>query len=119
MEFVRVEVIMNDVKMDKLMSALKRYKVSGMTVYKAQGCGVQYGTQEYEDVDMSEIKLLDKTVVVLVMPKENVTHFVEYVEKELYTGHIGDGKIFVSSVENIYRIRTGEEGYEALQESIY
>ena len=119
MELVRVEIIMNDVKMDKLLVALRKYKVSGMTVFQAMGCGVQYGSQEYEEEDLSEIKLLEKKVVMLIMPKENVEDFIEYVEKNLYTGHIGDGKIFVSSVSNVFRVRTGEEGYDALTAGAY
>lgn len=115
MKMVRVEIIMNEIKMDRLLEALKKFKVSGVTVYKAQGCGVQYGTPEYEDpVRGSDIKLLEKTVVMLVMPQEDVDKFIKYIEKNLYTGHIGDGKIFVSEVVNAYRVRTGEEGYEAL-----
>lgn len=117
MSLVRVEIIMNEVKMDKLIEALKKYKVTGMTVYKAMGCGVQYGTPEYQEEDTSDIKLLEKTVVMLIMAEENVEKFVEYVEKNLYTGHIGDGKIFVSDIKNAFRVRTGEEGYDALYES--
>lgn len=115
MGLVRVEIIMNDVKMELLKTALQKYHVSGMTVFKAQGCGVQYGTPEYQDEDTSKIKLLDKTVVMLVMPEENVEDIVQKIMKDLYTGHIGDGKIFVSNVENAYRVRTGEDGYAALE----
>lgn len=115
MKLVRVEIILNEIKMEQLLEALKKFKVSGMTVYKAMGCGVQYGTPEYEDLQSgADIRLLEKNVVMLVMPEKDVEKFISYIEKNLYTGHIGDGKIFVSDVVNAYRVRTGEEGYEAL-----
>ncbi|HCE77507.1 MAG TPA: transcriptional regulator [Lachnospiraceae bacterium] len=119
MELVRVEIIMNEVKMETLKEALRKYHVTGMTVFKAQGCGVQYGTPEYEDEDTSEIRLLDKTVVMLVMPKENAEDIVQRIMKDLYTGHIGDGKIFISQVENAYRVRTGEDGEAALEPAAF
>ncbi|MCQ2532112.1 MAG: P-II family nitrogen regulator [Saccharofermentans sp.] len=115
MGLVKVQIIMNEIKMDKLIEALKKHKITGMTVYKAMGCGVQYGTPEYKEEDTTDIRLLEKTVVDLVMPEDNLTHFIEYIEKNLYTGHIGDGKIFVSDIKTAYRIRTGEEGYDAVQ----
>ena len=116
MGLVKVQIIVNDIKMDKLIEALKRHKVTGLTVYKAMGCGVQYGTPEYKEEDTSDIKLLEKTVVDLVMPEDNYTKFIEDIEKNLYTGHIGDGKIFVYPVSRVVKIRTGEEDYAALQD---
>ncbi len=117
MKLSRVEIIMNEVKMEPLKRALKKYQITGMTVFHAEGCGVQYGTPEYKDEDTSEIKLLKKEVVVLILPTEKVNSLLEYVKKELYTGHIGDGKIFVSDITNVVRVRTGDEGYEALIET--
>ena len=115
MGLVKVQIIVNDIKMDKLIDALKRHKVTGLTGYKAMGCGVQYGTPEYKEEDTSDIKLLEKTVVDLVMPEDNYTKFIEDIEKNLYTGHIGDGKIFVYDIKTAYRVRTGEEGYDAVR----
>jgi len=114
MGLVRVEIIMNEVKMDRLIEAIKKHKITGMTVYKAMGCGVQYGTPEYEEEDTSDINLLEKTVITLIMTEDKLEKFIEYIKKHLYTGHIGDGKIFVSEVTNAYRIRTGEEGTDAV-----
>ena len=119
MELVRVEVIMNEMKMGILKNALQKYHITGMTVYMAMGCGVQYGTPEYKDEDTSEIDLLEKTVVMMVLPREHVDNLIDMLKKELYTGHIGDGKIFVSPIYNAYRIRTGEDGYEAIAHSDY
>ena len=72
-------------------------------------------TQEFEVADKNqEISLLPKEVVMMVLPTEEVEGLLEFVKKELYTGHIGDGKIFVSDVTHVVRVRTGEEGYDAL-----
>lgn len=114
MGLVRVEIIMNEVKMDRLIEAIKKHKITGMTVYKAMGCGVQYGTPEYEEENTSDINLLEKTVVTLIMAEDKLNKFIDYLKKHLYTGHIGDGKIFVSEVTNAFRIRTGEEGMDAV-----
>lgn len=116
MGLVRVEIIMNRIKLEPLKKALVKYRVTGMTVAKVEGCGVQYGTPEYDMDDTSKINLLEKTMVILIMPEEHVEDLIQSLEKDLYTGHIGDGKIFVSDVRNAYRIRTGEEGYEAVME---
>ena len=80
-----------------------------------KGCGVQHGTQEFEVEEKNkEISLLPKEVVMIVLPTEELDGLLEFVKKELYTGHIGDGKIFVSDVTNVIRVRTGEEGIDAL-----
>lgn len=116
MELVRVEIITKALKMDILKDALLKYHISGVTILKAQGCGVQYGVPEYMDGNKDAIQLLDNILVMIVMPKAHVEGFILYVEKALYTGHIGDGKIFVSDVLNAYRVRTGEESGDALVE---
>ena len=114
MEFSRVEVITGISKISALQSALGKFHISGMTVYQVLGCGVQHGTQEFEVEQKKEIQLLPKEVVMMVLPKTEVRALIEFLKKELYTGHIGDGKIFVSDVTDIVRIRTGEEGMDAL-----
>ena len=87
-----------------------------MTIYNALGCGVQLGTQEYEAEKNDSLRLLSKQVVMVVLPTREVDDFLDFVEKSLYTGHIGDGKIFVTPVTNAIRVRTGEEGMDALKE---
>ncbi|MBR1913016.1 MAG: P-II family nitrogen regulator [Treponema sp.] len=114
MEFSRVEVITGISKIAALQKALGRFRISGMTVYQVLGCGVQHGTQEFELDERTDIQLLPKEVVMIVLPTAEVSELIEFLKKELYTGHIGDGKIFVSSITNIVRVRTGEEGAEAL-----
>lgn len=114
MELSRVEIITNNSKIEALRSALGKFGISGMTVLQVLGCGVQYGKQEYEAEQKTEPNLLPKDMVMLILPTEELPEFLKFVEEELYTGHIGDGKIFISDVTNVIRVRTGEEGYEAL-----
>lgn len=114
MKFSRVEVITGISKITALQKALSHFRISGMTVYQVLGCGVQHGTQEFEVEEKKDIQLLPKEVVMFVLPTDEVTSLIEFLKKELYTGHIGDGKIFVSDITNIVRIRTGEEGESAM-----
>ena len=103
-------------KVESLRQEFGKFGISGMTIFEARGCGVQLGTQEYEVETHSEPMLLPKQVVMVVLESKDLDEFLDFVEKELYTGHIGDGKIFISPVSNVVRIRTGEEGKDALTE---
>ena len=90
--------------------------VTGMTVTHVLGCGTQKGHPEYyRGVKMDDIALLPKVKLEMVVSKVPVRTVIETAKKTLYTGHIGDGKIFVYDVENAVKVRTGEEGYDALQ----
>ncbi len=115
MEFSEVSVITSLNKLSSLKSALSHIGVSGMTVVQAIGCGVQNGTQEYEPEKNPEMELLPKQIVIVLVDNEKVNDVVEVMKKELYTGHIGDGKIVIKPVSNIIRVRTGEEGEAALK----
>ena len=77
----RVEIITNMAKVEALRSELGKYGITGMTVFEAKGCGVQLGTQEYEVEKTDEPKLLDKQVVMVVMPTSGVDKFLEFVGK--------------------------------------
>ena len=79
------------------------------------GCGVEKGTREYEVDENYEMELLPKQQISVVVKKEQVDKIVDVIKHELYTGHIGDGKIFVYDVEDVVKVRTGESGYDALQ----
>lgn len=115
-ELSRIEIITKETKVDALTHEFGKFGITGMTVYQTKGCGVQYGSKEYE-AEKGEIpQLLDKQVVMVVLPTSEVDKFLDLVEKNLYTGHIGDGKIFVSPITNAIRVRTGEEGKDALKE---
>ena len=115
-ELSKVEIITKEAKVAELTHEFGKFGITGMTVYDAMGCGVQLGTQEYEVEKNEEPTLLDKQVVMVVLPSAKVDDFLDFVEKQLYTGHIGDGKSFVSPVTNAIRVRTGEEGMDALVE---
>ena len=115
-ELSRVEIITREAKVDLLPKESSKFGISGMTVYEAKGCGVQLGTQEYETEKLETPVLLNKQVIMIILPTAEVDKFLDFVEKTLYTGHIGDGKIIVSPVTNVIRIRTGEEGKDAIKE---
>ncbi len=115
MGFSQIEVITSMKRLTSLKRALSEYGVSGMTVVQALGCGVQKGTFEYEAEQNEEMELLPKQMIFIVVKDEMIDEIVEVIKKELYTGHIGDGKIFISPISNIIRVRTGEEGEDALK----
>lgn len=115
MEFSKIEVITSMSKLNNLKLALSKLGVSGVTVIQALGCGVQKGTFEYEQEQHMEMELLPKQMIIIVVKNESIEKVVETIKKELYTGHIGDGKIFISPLSGIVRVRTGEEGEDALK----
>ena len=90
--------------------------ITGMTVTHVLGCGIQKGQPEYYRGIIHETSLLPKIQVDIVVSSVPVETVVATAKKVLYTGHIGDGKVFVYDVENVVKIRTGEEGYDALQD---
>ena len=90
--------------------------ITGMTVTHVMGCGVEKGQPEYYRGVKVEATLLPKVQVDVVVAKVPVRQVIDVAKKTLYTGHIGDGKIFVYNVINAVKVRTGEEGYQALQD---
>lgn len=112
----KVTVILKETKFEALKNAMNAIGVTGMTVTKVMGCGTQKGAaQMYRGVPV-EINLLPKVKVEIVVSKVPVETVVDTARKVLYSGNIGDGKIFVYDVEDVVRIRTGESGYDALQD---
>ena len=89
--------------------------ITGMTVTNVMGYGAQKGKPEYYRGTPVEVTLLPKVQVDIVVSKVPVREVIDTARSVLHTGHIGDGKIFVTDVENVVRVRTGEEGYDALQ----
>ncbi len=110
----RIEIISSMSKFSSLKSALSKAGIRGMTVMQVLGCGVEKGTREFEIDENYEMELLPKEQISIVVETQRVPEIVELVKHELYTGHIGDGKIFVYSIDNVIRVRTGDEGIEAL-----
>lgn len=111
----KVEIYMNQNKFDELKEALNKIGIAGMTVTQVHGCGAQKGRNDYYRGVKLEMKLLPKICVAIVVSKVPVQLVVDTAKEVLRTGAVGDGKIFVYNVENVVRISTGEEGYDALQ----
>ena len=115
-KFTKVEIICKESKFDILKNELSRLGITGMTVAHVLGCGVQGGRTEYYRGVPLETNLLPKVQVDIVVSNVPVRSVIDTAKRVLYTGHYGDGKIFVYDVENVVKIRTGEEGYDALQD---
>ena len=115
-KLTKVEIICKESRLEALKAAMTRLGITGMTVSHVLGCGAQKGKPEYYRGVQVEVTLLPKVQVDIVVSKVPVRDVIETAKKVLYTGHIGDGKIFVYDVENVVKVRTGEEGYDALQD---
>ena len=110
----KIEVITGMSKLTNLISELSKVGVRGVTVMQVLGYGIELGTKEYE-VELNEVmELLPKQQINIVVEDDKIDKILDLVKKELYTGHIGDGKIFVYGIDNVIRVRTGDEGVEAL-----
>ena len=115
-KMTNVTVIASQTKFETLKAALEKIGITGMTVTQVMGCGMQKGrTEFYRGVEV-EMNLLPKVKVEIVVCKVPVETVVDTVKKALYTNNIGDGKMFIYDVENVIKVRTGEEGYDALQD---
>ena len=115
-KFTKVEIIFKEERLYALKDAMNKLGITGMTVSHVMGYGQQHGKPEYYRGVAVETSLLPKVQVDIVVSKVPVRDVIETAKKVLYTGHIGDGKIFVYDVENVVKVRTGEEGYDALQD---
>ena len=115
-KFTKIEIICKEAKFEKLKRAMAQLGITGMTVTHVMGYGSQKGKPEYYRGVLVDSNLLPKIQVEVVVSSIPVRDVIETVKKVLYTGHIGDGKIFVYHVENVVKVRTGEEGYAALQD---
>ena len=111
----KVVIVTRQNKFERLKAAMNEIGITGMTVSNVMGCGMQKGASEYYRGAPVEINLLPKIKVETVISKVPVDTVIEAARKALYTGHIGDGKIFISDVTGVVKIRTGETGYDALQ----
>lgn len=114
-KITKVEILMKQERFEALKKAMNDIGVTGMTVTQVLGCGAQKGAPEYYRGVQMEMQLLPKVQVEMVISKVPVMDVINAARKVLYTGHIGDGKIFVYDVENVVKVRTGEGGYDALQ----
>ena len=115
-KFTKVDIVFKEEKLYALKDAMSRLGITGMTVSHVMGYGMQKGHTEFYRGVAVETDLRPKVQVEIVVSKIPVRDVIETAKKVLYTGHIGDGKIFVYDVENVIKVRTGEEGYDALQD---
>jgi Amt family ammonium transporter len=111
----KVEILMKQSRFEKFKDAMNEIGVTGMTVTQVVGCGLQKGATEYYRGSAVDMNLLPKVKVEIVVAKVPVEDVVKAARQALYTGHIGDGKIFIYDVRDSVKIRTGETGYDALQ----
>ena len=113
--YTNVRIICRPASLEALKRSMNKIGITGMTVTNVMGYGAQKGKPEYYRGTPVEVTLLPKVQVDIVVTKVPVRMVIETAKRVLHTGHIGDGKIFVTDVENVVRVRTGEEGYDALQ----
>lgn len=110
----KIEAIIKHFKLDEVRDALNKIGVQGMTVTEVKGFGRQKGHMEvYRGVEY-EVKFLPKVKLEVAVPGDKVEEILKAIQENAKTGEIGDGKIFVSPLEETVRIRTGERGREAL-----
>jgi Amt family ammonium transporter len=115
-KMTKVVIITNLNRFDGLKAALDQIGITGVTVTHVSGYSVQKGGKEYYRGVPVETVLMPKVKIEVVICKVPVKLFVDTVKKALYTGNVGDGKMFIYDVENVIKVRTGEEGYDALQD---
>ena len=112
----KIVVVFKQQKLQDFIAAMETINVTGITVTNVLGCGMQKGQAEfYRGVEV-EANLLPKVKAEVVVCKVPVDTVVDAAKSALYTGHIGDGKIFIYDIENVIKVRTGEQGYDALQD---
>ncbi|MDR2267538.1 MAG: P-II family nitrogen regulator [Christensenellaceae bacterium] len=109
-------MVSNPSKFDELKAALNNIGITGMTVTNVMGFGMQKGHAEYYRGAPVDVNLLPKFKIEIVVCKVPVKAVINTAKSVLFTGNYGDGKIFVYDVENVVKIRTNEEGYDALQD---
>lgn len=115
-KITKIDILLKQSKLEALKEEMDKLSITGMTVSQVLGCGAQKGKAEYYRGVAIESNLLPKMKVEIVVCKVPVKAVVDAAVKALYTGHIGDGKIFIYDVEDVVKVRTGETGYDAMQD---
>lgn len=110
----KIEAIIRPSKLDDVSSALSEYGIRGMTVTHVMGCGKQKGHTEVFRGTTYNIRLLPKIKIEIVCADDKIDEIIKIISDKAITGAVGDGKIFISTIENAYQIRTGEQGNDAL-----
>lgn len=112
----KIVMIFNPAKFEEIKESMNSIGVTGMTVTNVMGCGTQKGhVRKYRGVEIEEMNLNPKMKLEMVVSAVPVESVVDAARKVLYTGNIGDGKIFIYDVDDVVKVRTGERGYDALQ----
>ena len=115
-KLTKVVIVFNPARFEELKEAMNTIGITGMTVTNVMGCGIQNGhVRKYRGVEIEEMNLNPKMKLEVVVAAVPVNTVVDTARKVLYTGNIGDGKIFIYDVENVVKVRTGETGFDALQ----
>ncbi len=110
----KIEAIIKPFKLDDVKEAILELGISGMTITEVKGFGRQKGHKEIYRGAEYVVDFLPKIKIETIVPTEMLSRVVEAIKKNAYTGQIGDGKIFINSVEKAIRIRTGEEDEDAI-----
>ena len=113
----KVEFIIRPDKFEKLKVILNEYSVGGITVTSAMGCGNQKGNTDvasYKGIEVVNLNLIPKIKAEVVVNDEDVEKILALIYENLSTGNVGDGKVFVSTIDDVMRIRTGQRGKKAI-----
>lgn len=110
----KIAAIVRPEKLEPLKDALFKANVDGMTVSQVQGCGNQHGWKEYYRGTEVLLNMIPKVKFELVVPDDRVEELVGVIRETAATGNVGDGKIFITAMEEVVRIRTGERGEAAI-----
>ena len=116
-KFTKIVVVFKQTKLAEFIHAMDQLNITGITVTNVMGCGMQSGAKNYYRGTAVETTLLPKVKAEIVVCKVPARTVIDAAKSALYTGSYGDGKIFVYDIENVIKVRTGEEGYDALQDS--
>ena len=116
-KLTKVVIVTRQNKLEEFMHAMNAIGVTGVTVTNVLGCGVQKGASAYYRGVEMDMSLLPKVKIEIVVSAVPVQTVIDTAKTVLYTGQIGDGKLFVYDIENVVKIRTGEEGFDALQDT--
>ncbi|WP_244834046.1 P-II family nitrogen regulator [Clostridium sp. BJN0001] len=110
----RIEAIIRPEKLVEIKDALKKNKINGVTISQVMGCGQQHGWKEYYRGSEVITNVLPKIEVKIVIEDERLEEVIKLISEVARTGEVGDGKIFVTNIEECVRIRTGERGNSAI-----
>ncbi len=110
----KIEAIIRPGKLEEIKEALNKYNVHGLTISQVMGCGLQKGRKEFYRGTEITLNLLPKIKIEIVAKDSNADEIIKLISEQAKTGEVGDGKIFVYTVEDVVRIRTGEKGESAI-----